>query len=808
MASVPLYRPLNSLELEIRLLTIEPARDHQAPIICHLSHARLSDNPTYDALSYVWGTPGEAPPPIAQNATHPFTLQENASAAIRRLRHGKKQRTIWIDAVCINQSDAIEKDTQLPFMRQIYEQANLVVIWLGEMTELAPLGVDDMQSRVGREYKFWNSTSGAFNQVAAELLGASGLIKNGTNSVAAMHAAILTNEVVLGEVREILARKWWTRVWIMQEAIVARRLKLMCGDQTFEWDGVGRAIDRMKGVTGSRGAIEVFGTIMNPEMLIEEDRTYQLISRFREMWARKRWNVSVLELMYEFRRLDCTNPRDRIFGFLGLVEAAVNYRIRPGAGASTADVYLQSARIILERSGSLDLLNCKREWKGVERATRPGDSLAYSILEKSKFHDVGATVSDGPDAPLRKGWARLPPGWERVRRVNPKSWSRFKEGLAGKGCYYWDHSTGTAHEESPLTRLPPPMAHHPVKQRILPPGWVKEWDNLGRSQVRYNMSGQQQQQGPAHAKTKSINLNSLPSWAPNWAAMTARDPEPLLDWSIEKPRYWAGGNTIPVLDTRQPSPRRIGTEGVLFDEIAQIGPPWHPPSPVPPVTRHDIPELQAWVDLALSSPYQVPPDGTGNPRKSALWRTLLTDYSGHLAAPASDWSMVELWHDTRNAEMGKGSWARQLPDLDTLATMGIMDHSKATVSITFLDSDMFTELLELDFSNAHVLSSAKHYGEIMRRIFGACRHRALFVTRGGYIGLGPWNARVGDRVVVLKGGKTPFLLRPMPFAGVNSHTLVGETYVYGIMGGEALSGIRGTGFGGEEGLATEMFYLV
>ncbi|KAM7219520.1 Heterokaryon incompatibility protein (HET) domain containing protein [Rhypophila decipiens] len=801
MASVPLYRPLNSLELEIRLLTIEPARDHQAPIICHLSHTRLSDNPTYDALSYVWGTPGEDPSsfPDSTNCHPPIHAPRKCFSRHPASPPRQKQRAIWIDAVCINQSDAIEKDTQLPLMWQIYEQANLVVIWLGEMTELAPLGVDDMQSRVGREYKFWNSTSGAFNQVAAELLGASGLIKNGTNSVAAMHAAILTNEVVLGEVREILARPWWTRVWIMQEAIVARRLKIMCGDQTFDWDGVGRAIDRMKGVTGLRGAIEVFDTIMNPEMLIEEDRTYRLISRFREMWARKRWNVSVFELMYEFRRLDCTNPRDRIFGFLGLVEAAMNYCIRPGAGASTADVYLQSARIILERSGSLDLLNCKREWKGVERATRPGDLLAYSILEKAKYHEVGATVSDGPDAPLRKGWVRFPHGWERVRRVNPKSWSRFKEGLTGNGRYYWDHSTGTTHEESPLTRLPPPMAHHPVKQRILPPGWVKKWDNLGRSQV------------------------SLPSWAPNWAAMTARDPEPLLDWSIEKPRYWAGGNTIPVLDTSQPSPRRIGTEGVLFDEIAQIRPPWHPASPVPPVTRHSIPELQAWVDLALSSPssgfdpysdpscptsYQIPPDGTGNARKSALWRTLLTDYSGHLAAPASDWSMVELWHDTRNAEMGKDSWARQLPDLDTLATMGIMDHSKATGSIAFLDSDMFTELLELDFSNAHVLSSAKHYGEIMRWIFGACRHRALFVTRGGYIGLGPWNVRAGDRVVVLKGGKTPFLLRAMLFAGVNSHILVGETYVYGIMGGEALSGMRGTGFGGEEGLTTEMFYLV
>jgi len=837
MALPPLYSALNSLQTEIRLLTIEPSRSHEAPITCRLSHARLSDNPIYDALSYTWGAPGEAdymtvialapavpvtnsspnqyeqlaqPQGLWQQKNREFKLHENASAAIRRLRHRSNPATVWIDAVCINQQDDREKESQIPLMRRIYEQANQVCIWLGEMTELSILGVEDMQSRVGREYKPWTGFSTTFQKASVNLLLPSGMLKNGANSVAFMHSTNLTNELVLGEVREILARPWWTRVWIMQEAIVARRLILMCGDQTFDWDGVGRAVDRMRGTMGIRGAIEVFGTVMNPEVLVE-DQTYRLISRFRDIWSKKRWNVSIFELMYEFRRLDCTDPRDRIFGFLGLAAAAFDFEIKADYQTSTVDVFIHSSRTIIEKSESLDLLNCRREWNGVERATRLPDSLAYSIQDQAKYHDVQATVSDGPDSSLRKGWARLPPGWERMQRENPKIWSRVKNALAGKGCFYRHHNTGASYEESPLLPLPPPLAQHPVKQRVLPPGWIKKWDNLGRAQVMYVIPGQQQPQPPSNSsKGNSTNLNNLPSWVPNWAAMTSRDPEPLLDWS-ETPRYWAAGNTVPVIDTSQSSPRTLGLEGILFDEVECIAPPWHPTSQVPPITRTGIPELQNWEDLALSEvsscPYanppsnlsRPPPDGTNNPRKTALWRTLITDYAGHLASPASNWSMVELWHDD-HGDPCNPTWATRLPDLDTMASKGFIGHAMASRKIYYSDVDMHSALLQLDSSKGRIFSYEKQYGEIMRRIHSVCKHRALFVTKRGYIGLAPWNAAPGDSVVILKGGKTPFLLRLAPVIG--RYTLVGEAFVYGIMAGEVM------GMVGEQGVEEGMFYLV
>jgi hypothetical protein len=79
----------------------------------------------------------------------------------------------------------------------------------------------------------------------------------------------------------------------------------------------------------------------------------------------------------------------------------------------------------------------------------------------------------------------------------------------------------------------------------------------------------------------------------------------------------------------------------------------------------------------------------------------------------------------------------------------------------------------------------KKYERYLRRIHKVCAHRSLFVTEKGYIGLGPWNSKKGDKVVVITGGHTPFLLREIP--GKDGYRLVGESYVSGLMGGEALA---------------------
>lgn len=67
-----------------------------------------------------------------------------------------------------------------------------------------------------------------------------------------------------------------------------------------------------------------------------------------------------------------------------------------------------------------------------------------------------------------------------------------------------------------------------------------------------------------------------------------------------------------------------------------------------------------------------------------------------------------------------------------------------------------------------------------------CQNRRFLVTKHGRFGLGPWNSRKGDKVCVLLGGKTPFLLRPCgpprnDATGRDYYKVVGEAFVDGLM---------------------------
>jgi hypothetical protein len=196
-------------------------------------------------------------------------------------------------------------------------------------------------------------------------------------------------------------------------------------------EAIKRSVERMRDL---RGPVEVFGTVIHSETSMR-DETYSIISRFRDRWANERRTVSIYELMYEFRRLDCTDPRDRVFGFLGLASATRDFGLVPDYAASKAEVIIRSAASIVSSSRSLDLLHCIWAWKDV--VDWPPPAMAYSLQDQAKYHDIAATVTDGPGTALRKGWARLPPAWERISGP-PPSLTLLR---AGNPCWLVRHAS-------------------------------------------------------------------------------------------------------------------------------------------------------------------------------------------------------------------------------------------------------------------------------------------------------------------------------------------------------------------------------
>ncbi|GKZ33689.1 hypothetical protein AbraIFM66950_003720, partial [Aspergillus brasiliensis] len=130
--SEELYQKLDDGERQIRLVTIEPG-EWTDDIQCTLEQTSLATAKPYQALSYVWGDPTVTKDIIVDGRTFQATV--NLESALRHLRRDDTPRVMWIDAICINQIDTEERSSQVSFMRDIYQQSILTVIWLGNGDE-------------------------------------------------------------------------------------------------------------------------------------------------------------------------------------------------------------------------------------------------------------------------------------------------------------------------------------------------------------------------------------------------------------------------------------------------------------------------------------------------------------------------------------------------------------------------------------------------------------------------------------------------------------------------------------------------
>ncbi|KAL9601449.1 MAG: hypothetical protein Q9219_002515 [cf. Caloplaca sp. 3 TL-2023] len=135
------YEQLDHDAAEIRALTLAPARDRRAPLLCHLARVSLPNNtnpmPVYEALSY---------DPTGQRVINinrlSFPVTENLDVALRYLRKPYEPRVLWVDAVCIDQQNRLEKIHQVRMMKDIYREASQVLVWLGESDRDVRIAMD------------------------------------------------------------------------------------------------------------------------------------------------------------------------------------------------------------------------------------------------------------------------------------------------------------------------------------------------------------------------------------------------------------------------------------------------------------------------------------------------------------------------------------------------------------------------------------------------------------------------------------------------------------------------------------------
>ncbi|RKK26885.1 hypothetical protein BFJ67_g16416 [Fusarium oxysporum f. sp. cepae] len=187
----PLYCYSSLPEGSIRLLRLLPHQDEHAPIQCRLFDCALADSGStrpYSALSYVWGSEYK-PQSISMDGCD-LPVGENLYMALSHLRDRSIERTIWIDAICINQRDPKEKGQQVQSMAKIYAKASCVLVWLGGATPDSGQALEEI--RIAAEQR----TKRSINETA-----------------------------ILG----LLEGPWFQRIWVLQEVAAARHVLIKCG---------------------------------------------------------------------------------------------------------------------------------------------------------------------------------------------------------------------------------------------------------------------------------------------------------------------------------------------------------------------------------------------------------------------------------------------------------------------------------------------------------------------------------------------------------------------------------------------------
>lgn len=134
----------------IRLLQLHP-RTKDNELSCNLVHVNHGGETRYEALSYAWGPPRFTEKLLIRvdrddpSDAH-MMITENLSEALLALCLDDKPRYLWVDAICINQSNIEEKNHQVAQMGDIYRNAEKVIVWLGLQQD--PLTWDPLPNKV------------------------------------------------------------------------------------------------------------------------------------------------------------------------------------------------------------------------------------------------------------------------------------------------------------------------------------------------------------------------------------------------------------------------------------------------------------------------------------------------------------------------------------------------------------------------------------------------------------------------------------------------------------------------------------
>ncbi|RSL57022.1 hypothetical protein CEP53_006605 [Fusarium sp. AF-6] len=313
---------LEPAKREIRLLRLLPGgRDD--PVKADLFRESLDSNLNFSVLSYSWGPETDKVPITVQGMT--VVITRNLHQCLVNLRSDTTPLVIWIDAICINQSSNEEKNTQVPLMRDIYKMAREEFVWLGETTTGLDLIVSCIRFIASQDEDFHLDK---FEHIVQEL--------------------IVSPEEIAAAFAEFYELAWFHRTWIIQEFALPRQDPVfLCGEHRIPWPNLQRWWHDIK---------ECNTKFTSHAELSRESRAWQKLHEL--IGPHPVDNLSMLrEIFSKKDKSLATDPRDKIYGLLGLANDEAKSSLTIDYNKSVQEVYEEVTRYLIFSEGKLNILS-------------------------------------------------------------------------------------------------------------------------------------------------------------------------------------------------------------------------------------------------------------------------------------------------------------------------------------------------------------------------------------------------------------------------------------------------------------------
>lgn len=356
------YRALG--ETEVRLLRIVPGTD---TIECLLHQMPLDEARYFYALSYVWGDTRHQKTIMLEGK--PLHITSNLYEALHQFRErprdiGHPKDYFWVDAICINQDDIEEKSCQIPRMMDIYH-AGLVIVWLGHVKELPADGLFKKILQRTRSTPPKMSRDQAIKTLfkKADTMWMDWEPVDEDDNVVLQSEFGQDYQAIIQVTANILNRPWFDRVWTIQEASSLDTCpKIYVGRHSVY---LNKFVELWK----------ILATEHRPLFLCSGSARMVSLSRIDNLYRNvlfdgednpKRADIAevFLRLLKITGKKACTDPRDQIYGLLGLlkdlVEGDLPDELMPDYHLPYQEVYWRCAAFLFGLVGDLSLLECGR----------------------------------------------------------------------------------------------------------------------------------------------------------------------------------------------------------------------------------------------------------------------------------------------------------------------------------------------------------------------------------------------------------------------------------------------------------------